>query len=162
MRCRSESSTSRWRGCAQLGLRRLQLVVTFLQVMGLALSPLQQPGGVLEQRAVLQRGGGLAGQDAQHRAVRVVDLAVCGGPGDEPADDPSVEPDGDVHVPAVRLRVVRGVRRAGDDRGEVPAHEFGYGQRIGPLRPVRPAHEVAGAGLDELAVGQGEHDPVGR
>jgi hypothetical protein len=94
--------------------------------------------------------------------VRVVDLAVCGGPGDEPPDDSPVEPDGDVHVPEVRLRVVRGVRRAGDDRGEVPAHEFGYGQRIGPLRPVRPAHEVAGAGLDELAVGQGEHDPVGR
>ena len=60
-------------GRAQLGLGGDELVVAGAQVVGLAGGAGVQPLGVVEQRAVLQRGGGLAGQDAQHRVVGVVD-----------------------------------------------------------------------------------------
>ena len=83
---------------AQLGLGGDELVVAGLEVGGLAGGARVQAGGVVEQRAVLQRRGRLTGEDAQHGVVGVLDLPLGRGPRGEPADDAPVEPDGHVQV----------------------------------------------------------------
>jgi hypothetical protein len=133
------------------------------QVVGLTGAPGEQPRGVVEQGAVLQGRGGLARQDAEHRAVGLVDLPARRGPGDEAADHPSVELHRNVHVPPVRLGVVAAVvvRGTADDGQQVLADPVRHPTDVRPLRAVRSAHQVAGAGFGELAVDEGEQHPVG-
>jgi hypothetical protein len=74
-----------------------------------------------------------------------------------------------VHVPAVRLAVVPGVvvvpavviDTAVDDGEQVLADLLGNGAEVGPLGAVGPAHEMAGAGIGQLALDEGEQHPVG-
>ena len=105
---------------AQLGLGGEQLGVAGLEVGGLAGGAGVQAGGVVEQRRVLQRRGGLTGEDAQHGVVGVLDLPLGRRPRGEPADDAAVEPDRHVQVvaaPGARRGRRRGARRGPGRRG---------------------------------------------
>ena len=132
----------------QLGLRGLQL--------GVRAWPGRRPGGC-SGRAAGPSGRAARSSAAPPRSDRrgcrrtersVSSTSRLGGrPRDEPADDPAVEPDGDVHVPAVRLGVVPGVV-VGDpvDDGEQVLADLRREPRAGRSTRRRPDRARDGEG----------------
>ena len=117
---------------------------------------------MVHQRAVLQGGRGLPGEDPQYRVVGLVDLALGFRPGDEAADVAAVEAHRDVQVATADLGPVLAALRAAAHLGQVRAHHFRHQGQIGPLDAAGPEDEMARARVGQLAVDEREDHPLRR